>query len=68
MTQSFFINKKYLEQVKKEIRTYPSFRFVNNPNIIGDEVNIKIEGNVQDMNKFDKYLEYMQHTKITSQY
>lgn len=68
MTNSFFIPKNKLEEVKKKIREYPSFRFERNPIEFDGKVNIKISGDVKEMNEFDKYLESIEANKIIVNY
>ena len=64
MTSSFFIPKEKLDEVKKKIREYSSFRFEHNPIEFTERVNIKISGDVKEMNEFDKYLETIDTSKI----
>jgi hypothetical protein len=64
MTSSFFIPNEKLIEVKAKIRTYQSFRFEHNPIIGSYRTNIKISGDVKEMNEFDKWLETIEHNKI----
>jgi hypothetical protein len=58
MEIKFYTQKCNLDKTQKIIRSLDSLRFLGSPLIIGDEAHISISGNVNDMNKLNRYLSF----------
>jgi hypothetical protein len=64
MKMSFQAPSDKFVAVKDLIRSYKSFRFITNPQIIGDIAYFYVSGDVEDFNSFSPELDIITHPQV----